>query len=550
MAIRIIPAFRKQTASSPDHTTLRVAAYCRVSTDQEEQESSYEAQVSHYTDLINRTPSWVLAGIYSDEGISGTSTMKREGFLKMVKDCEKHKIDFVVTKSISRFARNTLDTLQCIRKLKDLGIPVYFEKENINTVTSSGELLLTILASLAQQESQSISLNVGMGIHYRFQAGKPMLNHTRFYGYTKQRGENLKIVEDEARIIRNIFRGYLEGMSIPEIIMQLEEDKVKTVTGKDTWSYTTIYSILTNEKFMGDLLLQKTYTVDFLTKKRKKNQGELPQYYIKDVHEPIIPREVFIHVQGLILQHRHMRKRSKQVLYGMVICGKCGSVYRRFTSKRYTAMWRCPSRYNEDSEKRCQGPSAYETQIQGAIIKAFNQLPEYKETLQRSLNENKESLGTKLLSDIAELDKQIERLENAADYASKGSSNEPGNDKNTENLTAAQEFRKEIEEIQFQRSELIKEKAKYGMKIAQIQSLLRLIDGMEGKPAPVSVKHGACTDIEDFYERTDRITINGPVIVFDEWMVRRFTSEVVVHDHSLEVIFKAGIKMEIMNKEL
>ena len=215
MRVKVIPAQQNTEGSgSGKDKKLRVAAYCRVSTELEEQESSYEAQVSHYTELISAKKDWILAGIYADEGNSGTSTSGREDFLRLISDCEAHRIDMVITKSISRFARNTLDCLQYIRKLRALEIPVLFEKENINTMGMGGELLVTIMASLAQQESQSISQNVRMGIQYNFQKGKPMLNHKQFLGYTKERGGELKIVPEEADIVRQIFRDFLEGMSL------------------------------------------------------------------------------------------------------------------------------------------------------------------------------------------------------------------------------------------------------------------------------------------------------------------------------------------------
>lgn len=543
MSVRIIPAYRKKDTVI-EKEQLRVAAYCRVSTDMEEQESSYEAQVTHYTDLIERTPSWTLAGIYSDEGITGTSTAKREGFQKMIKDCEKGKIDYVVTKSISRFARNTLDTLENIRKLKELGIPIFFEKENINTITSSGELLITILASIAQQESQSISLNVGMGIRYRFQAGKPMLNHTRFLGYTKNRGENLQIVEEEARIIQYIYRGYLEGMSISEIIEWLGVKQIKTVSGNEKWSYSAIRSILNNEKYMGDLLLQKSYTVDFLTKKRRKNKGNLPQYYVKNNHEGIVPRDVFYYIQGLMSSRRSSKRRMRTILHGLVVCGDCGSKYRRFNDKNYGVTWRCTGRYGE---KRCKGPSAHESVIKGAVIAAFNKLPEYKDELYKRRNELNDQLGTDLMIRIDMIERQIERIENAAEYASGGDSNSPekkGVENLNENHTAAAELRGHIKELRSEQDAYLSEKGQIAMKLAQIQSLVRFIDAIEGKSTETVLKTGSCTDIVDFYTRTDLITQHGPVHEFEDLMVRRFVETIIIRQKSIAIKFKTGITIE------
>ncbi len=275
MAVRVIPA--KVNNEKPEEQKIqRVAAYCRVSTDEGSQETSYEAQVDHYTTYISAHPGWELAGVYADEGISGTSTKRREKFNEMIADCEAGKIDMIITKSISRWARNTLDSLTYIRKLKDLGIRILFEKENIDTMGTSGELLITIMSSLAQQESASISENIRMGIQYTFQQGKPRVNCERFLGYTKKRGGQLEIVPEQAEIVRRIFRDFLEGFTVHEIALMLDRDGIKTVTGKGKWSDTGITRVLENEKYMGDLHLQKSYTVDFLTKKRAINNGVLP----------------------------------------------------------------------------------------------------------------------------------------------------------------------------------------------------------------------------------------------------------------------------------
>ena len=243
---------------------LRVAAYCRVSTDSDEQASSYEMQVAHYTEYISRNPEWELAGIYADEGISGTNTKKREKFNEMIEDCMAGKIDRVITKSISRFARNTLDCLKYVRQLRDKNIAIIFEKENINTLEASGELLLTIMASLAQQESESLSQNVKMGIQFRFQQGKVVANTSNFLGFTRDKDGNLVVVEEEAKIVRRIFREYLEGSNITQIANGLMADGIKPPLNSDTWHPNTIKNMLHNEKYMGDALLQKTITLNFI----------------------------------------------------------------------------------------------------------------------------------------------------------------------------------------------------------------------------------------------------------------------------------------------
>lgn len=286
--VTIIPARKRigNSAKAEELPKLRVAAYCRVSTDSEEQATSYEAQIEHYTNYIKSNPEWELAGIFADEGITGTNTKKREEFNRMIEECMQGKIDMIITKSISRFARNTLDCLKYIRQLKEKNIPVYFEKENINTLDSKGEILLTIMASLAQQESQSLSQNVKLGIQYRYQQGKIHINHNRFLGYTKDKDGNLVIVPEEAEIVKRIYREYLEGSSMLQIARGLEADGILTGAGNHRWHTSTINKILRNEKYIGDALLQKTYTVDFLSKKRVPNNGIVPQYYVENSHAP------------------------------------------------------------------------------------------------------------------------------------------------------------------------------------------------------------------------------------------------------------------------
>jgi len=262
-----------------------------VSTDSAEQASSYEAQVQYYTSYINGHADYDFAGIYADEGLSGTSTKKRDQFNRMIADCKAGKIDMIITKSISRFARNTLDCLNFVRLLKDLGIGVIFEKENMFTLDSKGEVLLSILSSLAQDESRSISESSTWGIRRRFEQGKLHLNHTKFLGYDKDPNGNLMINQKQAKIVRRIYREFLDGKGAARIAKDLEADGVPNWSGKAKWHESTIRSMLTNVKYKGDALLQKSYTVDFLTKKRAKNTGQVPQYYVSEGHPAIIDKD-------------------------------------------------------------------------------------------------------------------------------------------------------------------------------------------------------------------------------------------------------------------
>lgn len=422
--IMVIPA-RKQAHKGTDEEKpkLRVAAYCRVSTDSDEQATSYETQIEHYTAYIQGNPDWVLAGIYADDGISGTNTKKREEFNRMIDDCMAGGIDMVITKSISRFSRNTLDCLKYIRQLKEKSIPVYFEKENINTMDSKGEVLLTIMASLAQQESQSLSQNVKLGLQYRYQQGEIQVNCARFLGYTKDENKRLVIVPEEAEIIKRIYREYLEGASMLKIARGLEADSVLNGAGKRKWHTSNITQILRNEKYIGDALLQKTYTVDFLTKKRVKNNGMVPQYYVENSHEAIIPREIFMQVQEELIRRRvvHTSPNGKNRSYSsnhcfaqMVICGNCGEVFRRVhwnNRGKKSVVWRCVSRL-ENTGLFCDARTVQESTIEQILVTAINNTLNGKDAFLSALQEN---IETVLLhgndSALADIDKRLEELQ-------------------------------------------------------------------------------------------------------------------------------------------
>lgn len=366
--ITVIPARKRvgNTVIAEVKPKLRVAAYCRVSTDSDEQASSYEVQVEHYTRFIQKNPEWELAGIFADDGISGTNTKKREEFNRMIEECMAGKIDMIITKSISRFARNTLDCLKYIRELKEKNIPVFFEKENINMMDSKGEVLLTIMASLAQQESQSPSQNIKLGLQYRFQNGEIRVNHSLFLGYTKDEKGNLIIEPAEAEVVKRIYREYLEGASLLQIGRGLEADDILTGARKTKWRPEALRKILQNEKYIGDALLQKTYTVDFLNKKRVQNNGIVPQYYVENSHEAIIPRDLYMQVQEEMIRRANLhsganrKKRvysSKYALSSIVYCSKCGEIYRRIAWNnrgKHSTVWRCCTRVEHGPRKvRC-----------------------------------------------------------------------------------------------------------------------------------------------------------------------------------------------------
>ena len=400
--VMVIPAKRQvgNTARQQDaKPKLRIAAYCRVSTDSDEQATSYDAQVEHYTEFIQKNLEWEFAGIYADDGISGTNTKKREDFNRMIDDCEAGNIDMIITKSISRFARNTLDCLKYIRQLKDKNIPVFFEKEAINTMDAKGEVLITIMASLAQQESQSLSQNVKLGLQFRYQNGQVQVNHNHFLGYTKDADGNLIIDPEQAEVVKRIYREYLEGYSMDRIAKGLEATGILTGAGKTKWWTSTINKILRNEKYIGDALLQKTYTTDFLNKTRVKNNGIVPQYYVEGNHEAIIPKDIFLQVPEELVRRRVVKtsangkKRSyscNHCFAQIVICGECGEMFRRIHWNNRgckSIVWRCISRL-EPTGQECHARTVNEAVLENVVVQAINALLGDKSTYQAQLQQN------------------------------------------------------------------------------------------------------------------------------------------------------------------
>ncbi len=430
--VSIIPSQKEYSKEvHPEQKILRVAAYCRVSTLLEQQESSFEAQKSYYTEMISANPNWKMAGIYADDGISGTDMRKRDEFNRLLQDCENGKIDLVLTKSISRFARNTADLLNAVRLLRTKEIAVYFEKEHINTLDDTGEMLVTILASQAQEESRNLSENTRWGIARRFENGTPMVNHNRFMGYTKNEDGELVIVPEEAEVVRLIFRLYLEGMSISGICRHLENEGILTVTGRKKWNEGTVNKMLSNEKYMGDALLQKTYTADFLTKKRLKNNGEVRQYYIKNDHDAIIPQELYYAVQlekkrraerhkPTVTKRAKEKKKgysSKYILSNLLACGECGQPYRRLTWTRNgekRIVWRCASRA-EHGTRYCQhSASLDEEALQRAVMQAIRRIArdaEFGSIMQNNIILVIGQYADSLDSGNNELDSRIAELE-------------------------------------------------------------------------------------------------------------------------------------------
>lgn len=515
------------------YKALRVAAYCRVSTLLEQQEGSYEAQISYYTEKIKSNPNWKLAGIYADDGKSATNTKKRDDFNAMIEDCLAGKIDMVITKSVSRFARNTVDCLQNIRKLKERNIPIFFEKEGVNTMESAGELLITILSSQAQEESRNLSENTRWGLMRRFENGIISVNHNKFMGYTKNEAGELVIVPEEAEIVRRIFQLYLEGNSFAQITRQMEADGVLTATGRSEWYASVIEKMLSNEKYMGDALLQKTYTVDFLTKKRVKNTGIVTQYYIEDNHEAIIPKGLYYRVQEEKARRASLCKSaatrrakkekskysSKYALSDIMICRECGKPYRRQVWSRdglKSAVWRCENRLKNGTKYCRNSPTLKEEVLNEAIMTAINSVVENEGDFVGAFRENViRVIGNYSTKSVpTEYDEKIEKLQSEMlalieENAKKG--------------TVTEDFDEEYKKIS-----------------EEIMSLKRMkLDTIrEQKRA------------ENFEQRVSAMDTclkktNCEVSEFDDDLIRRLLQTIkVINEDTLEIQFKSGIVMK------
>lgn len=387
-----------------------MAAYARVSTDSDEQFTSYEAQIDYYTNYIQHHEGWEFVGVYSDEGISGTSTKHRAGFNSMIADALDGRIDLIISKSVSRFARNTVDSLTIIRKLKEAGVECFFEKENIYTFDGKGELLLTIMSSLAQEESRSLSENVTWGKRKRFADGKVTMAYKHFLGYEKGPDGKPAIKPEEAQLVYRIYDMYLSGKTTHYIAKVLTEEGIPTPAGKKNWQHTTIESILTNEKYQGDALLQKKITVDFLTKKTKPNEGEVPQYYVRESHPAIIPRQLFEAVQLEMIRRKKIGSRysGKSIFSCRIICGDCGEYYGsklwNSTSEYKRTVWRCNGKYK--GEHVCTTPHLTEDEIRFKFLTAFNRLLKDKDSLIKDC-----LLMQQEMSDCTKLDKESDAVQ-------------------------------------------------------------------------------------------------------------------------------------------
>lgn len=409
-----------------EYRRKRVAAYCRVSTDEEDQLNSLSTQIQYYTSKITENTNWTFAGIYADEGITGTRTDKREQFLKLMRDCENGKIDYIITKSTSRFARNTIDSLSCIRKLRSKGVGIYFEEQNLDSLKAENEMLIGFFSVMAQAESESISANVKWGIQKRMRNGTYSVRFNML-GYRKDEDGNPEIIPEEAETVQDIFRRYLDGASLGQLKKHLESLKIKTPSGREEWSFPAIRHMLSNEKYVGDVLFQKTFREDCISKKIKVNHGEMTRYLISNNHPPIIDRDTFNLVQQELSRRSSLRKKSdfaiteqgkysgKYALSEFLICGCCGGAYKR-TSKvakgKTTYYWRCISRIEHGSSYCKDSVGIEERVLHAAICRCLTKMMENNQEVFSLIQSNLSYAvsGNDVVFDIFTIERQIHQL--------------------------------------------------------------------------------------------------------------------------------------------
>ena len=385
--VSVIPPPARKGPDRSKYDQLRVAPYCRVSTDSEEQLTSYTMQKRVYTEMVMGNPKWQLVDIYADEGISGTRADKRDEFQRMIRDCRRGKIDYIITKSVSRFARNTAECIEFVRQLKLMGIGVIFEEQNIDTLKCDSELLMTIHAGFAQAESESMSRNITWSYRKRFENGDVVFNSSKLLGYRKGADGQPEIIPEEAEIVRSIFDMFLSGMTLREIADRLKAEGIKTKAGGDTWSIASIQNILKNEKYCGDAITQKTVTIDCISKTRKKNTGEAPMYYIRDNHAAIIDRKTFNKAQAEMARRNSKRspsdkssvtgqgRHSRYALSDVMHCGECGTKYRRTIwcmKGEKVPVWRCCNRLDYGKQFCKKSPTIKESDLHEAIVRAMS----------------------------------------------------------------------------------------------------------------------------------------------------------------------------------
>ena len=530
--VRVIEPTVKPKATANSYRQLRVAAYCRVSTQMEEQLNSYEVQKNYYTEKINSEPKWKLVGIFADKGITGTSALKRDEFQKMIRMCKRKQIDMIITKSISRFSRNTVDCLNYVRMLRQLDVDVFFEEQGIHSKDAGAEFYITIYGSIAQSESENISANVRWGIQQRAKEGKVHFAYSRFLGYREGPDGKPMIDEEQADTVKFIFNEYLLGSSLADIAKSLTAKGIKTPSDKSGWNGSTVRTILSNEKYKGDALLNKTYISDCISKKVKKNNGERPMYYVENNHPAIIDKDTFNRVQEELARRTSKRKvkqvgtkteqgkySSKYALTELLICGECGTPYRRCTwtaSGEKKIVWRCINRLDYGKKYCHHSPTIEESVLQNAIVTAImnnahqssDVLSILKEHIRIGIQADEiEDNSLELLIEIAKLDEKYNALFNK--------------------MTADTE---DIESIENQLIEIINKKHSLQAQVEEIKN-------------ERIKRENAHSRLEQIYLILDGLK-NHPM-TYNDTLVRQILDTVVVESKDkIKVVFTGGYEVE------
>ena len=522
--VTIIPANPKRAEpGQPANQKLRVAAYCRVSSEKDEQLNSFEVQVSYYTEKINSKAEWKFAGVYADEGITGTSMKRREDFKRMLRACREGRIDLILCKSVSRFGRNSVDVLRTIRALRERGIGVLFEKEAVDTRTMNSELILAFHSAFSQSESESIRENVSRGLRMAYEQGTIAIG-PNLYGFRKSQDGGVEIDEEQAAVVRQIAQWFLDGDSLHTIVDKLAQRHIPSPKGKENWSTATLRSLLTNEKYKGDALLQKTYRPSLFSDRAVQNDGDLPKYYVEGVLPRILEPEVFDRVQEELAKRGAKRPTSekaktpfgrysgKYALSTLVVCGKCGALYRRVTWYRKgekQIMWRCGTRL--DGKSNCpDSPTLEENKLQSAVMEAISKQYIHKDN---ALEVTMQSIRSVLTPETAD-----------SEYA----------------------IRTKINDLQKERKNLIakalaeNDDGKYDFQFLRIkqelEGLQAQLEGVQAVQKTQAVDEARMAEIAALLEK-----FKESDLTFDDLLVRKVVDTVRVESaDKLEVTFKDG----------
>lgn len=528
--VREIPRAVMLHIDTTEVAKLVVAAYARVSTEKEEQEDSFERQVSHYTALINSKLEWEFGGIYADPGITGTRAEKRPDFMRMIADCRAGKINKILVKSISRFARNTVDALNYIRELKELGISIYFENENIDTLTPGGEVLITILAAMAEQESRTMSTNIKWSYQKKFKNGEVILNTGLMMGYinTGRKDDEGKVIyainEEEAEIVRRIYREYLAGVTVTRICRGLEADGILTKLGKTRWQHQVIMSILTNEKYTGNAILGKTFKPDVLSKYRQKNNGQAPMYYAEGTHPAIIDAETFELVKVEIQRRKdekvnsvgNSRFTSKYPFSGLLVCGECGHKLRRHVRTVGTGAkvpaWGCSNRIL-NGRAVCDSHHVNEDTLQQTYTTAIRDMIEDAEEIIAAVSE---SAGLVMEPEnqaaLAQVEQEIIDLQNAV---------------------------LELHKAKQQRSVTAADYA------AQIKEYSQRMQELEAQQADLQTAANRYSEVKMWLDNFAEHIQSGAIMdATDGMIMKQLVEQIIVGVDGIEVHFKCGVIAE------